>query len=447
MVTLHGGASSGCDHCGTPQSCWKTSHCEQRTISPPTSTVHCRSVGQPRKLQPLLDSLHWPVSQVVVVEVAGAVVVGALGSVEVPVLLLVVVLGSVVDAVVALVVPGSGLGPQARAVAQVRVAINKLEVVPGNNELRCFMGCLEWIDRRKTALHHGGGRRSRRALRTRVGLGYLDRFGLDTLGAMMIAITREPSPSLGRCELSFLAPQAIDVALAVAQHRSYVAALVAAGCEVVTLPAEPELPDAVFVEDPALVVDELAILTRPGALSRRAEVASIGEALAPYRALTRLLAPATLDGGDVLRIGRTLYVGRTARTNDAAIEQLRGLLGPFGYAIEAVAVTGCLHLKSAVTALSDGVVLANPALVDVGRFAGVRIIEVDPGEPHAANALRVGARLIYPSCYPRTRARLAEFDVIEVDASEVIKAEGAVTCCSLVFTVDPARVEIRGALG
>ncbi|MBA3550506.1 MAG: dimethylargininase [Nannocystis sp.] len=251
---------------------------------------------------------------------------------------------------------------------------------------------------------------------------------------MLVAITREPSASLGRCELSFVAPQPIDVALAFAQHRSYVAALVAAGCEVVSLPAEPELPDAVFVEDTAVVVDELAILTRPGALSRRAEVDSIGVALAPFRRIARLIAPATLDGGDVLWIGRTLYVGRTARTNEAACEQLRGLLGPFGYSVESVPVTGCLHLKSAVTAIADGVLLANRALVDVGRLGGARIIDVDPDEPHAANVLRIGARLIYPSCYPRTRARLADFDVIEVDASEVIKAEGAMTCCSLVFT-------------
>ena len=262
---------------------------------------------------------------------------------------------------------------------------------------------------------------------------------------MLIAITREPSPSLARCELTFLAPHSIDVALARAQHRSYVAALVAAGCEVVTLPAEPELPDAVFVEDPAIVVDELAILTRPGALSRRGEVGSIGEALAPYRALARLVAPATLDGGDVLRIGRTLYVGRTARTNQAAVEQLRALLGPLDYAIEEVPVVGCLHLKSAITAIGDGVLLANRAMVDVARFGGATIIDVDADEPHAANALRVGARLIYPSCYPRTRARLADFDVIEVDASEVIKAEGAVTCCSLVFEGDDERRRTRSS--
>ncbi len=257
--------------------------------------------------------------------------------------------------------------------------------------------------------------------------------GLDTYACMLIAITREPSVSLGRCELSFVAPQPIDVALALAQHRSYVTALVQAGCEVVSLPSEPDLPDAVFVEDTAVVVDELAILTRPGAPSRRAEVESIGVALAPYRRIARLIAPATLDGGDVLRIGRTLYVGRTARTNEAAIEQLRALLGPFDYAIEAVPVTGCLHLKSAITVIGDGVLLANRALVDVSRFAGARIIDVDPDEPHAANVLQIGTRLIYPSCYPKTRARLADFDVIEVDASEVIKAEGAMTCCSLVF--------------
>ena len=251
---------------------------------------------------------------------------------------------------------------------------------------------------------------------------------------MLIAITREPSPSLGACELTHLERRAIDLDLARAQHRQYTAALRAAGCEVVTLAEAPELPDSVFVEDPAIVLDELAILTRPGAPSRRGEVPELARALAPYRRCAQIEAPATLDGGDVLRIGKTLYVGRSGRSDEAALVQLRAIVTPLGYEVVGVPVLGCLHLKSAITEIGEGVLLANREWVDTGRFGDATIIDVAPGEPSAANALKVGERLIYPSSYPETAARLSSFDVLYVDASEVIKAEGAVTCCSLILT-------------
>jgi dimethylargininase len=255
---------------------------------------------------------------------------------------------------------------------------------------------------------------------------------------MWIAVTREVSPSLGDCELSYVPREAIDVAHARAQHRDYQRALEILGCRLLTLPAEPDLPDSVFVEDVAIVLDEVAVLTRPGALSRRAEVASVAEVLRRYRPVLAIEAPGTLDGGDVLRVGRTLYVGESARSNAAGIAQLRELLAGHGYAVQGVPTRGCLHLKSAATQLGDDTLLLQPDWVDRDRFADFHVIEVDPTEPHAANVLRIGDALVMPASFPRTRQRLldAGFQVMVVDVSELQKAEGAVTCCSLVFRAD-----------
>jgi dimethylargininase len=252
---------------------------------------------------------------------------------------------------------------------------------------------------------------------------------------MWIAVTREVSPALGACELSYVERADIDVRRAVAQHRAYRLALEALGCRVLQLPAEPELPDSVFVEDVAIVLDEIAILTRPGAESRRGEVASVGALLGDYRELLAVEAPGTLDGGDVLLAGRTLYVGQSARSNAEGIAQLRNLLADRGYAVQGVPTHGCLHLKSAVTRLADDTLLLQPAWVERERFRDFRVIEVDPAEAHAANVLRIGDALLMPASFPRTRQRLldAGFDVTSVDVSELQKAEGAVTCCSLVF--------------
>jgi dimethylargininase len=250
-----------------------------------------------------------------------------------------------------------------------------------------------------------------------------------------IAITREPGPDMAACELSFVPRTPIDAALALAQHRAYQRTLAALGCRVVTLEAEPELPDAVFVEDLAVVLDEVAVLTRPGAPSRRAESVGVVELLVRYRPLCHIEAPGTLDGGDVLRIGRTLYVGRSARSNADGIAQLRDAVEAFGYRVQPLELRGCLHLKSAVTAIDDHTVLLQPEWTDAAAFAGLRVVEVDPAEEHAANVLRIGAAVVMPACFPRTRARIEALgvEVVTVDMSELQKAEGAVTCCSLVF--------------
>jgi dimethylargininase len=251
----------------------------------------------------------------------------------------------------------------------------------------------------------------------------------------LVALTREVSPAIARCELVHLARRPIDVDLARAQHRAYEAALREAGCEVRTLPADPELPDSVFVEDTAVVLDEVAVITRPGAASRRPETGAVVAALAPYRPIVTITAPGTVDGGDVLRVGRAIYVGDTARTNRAGVDQLAAALAPHGYQVSAVAVHGCLHLKSAATLVAPDTVLCNPRWVDPATFAGVRVVDVADGEAGAANGLLVGERLIYPSSFPRTATRLAAqgFTLLLLNVSELQKAEGAVTCCSVVF--------------
>jgi len=250
-----------------------------------------------------------------------------------------------------------------------------------------------------------------------------------------IAITRAVSPSIGRCELTYLERQPIDVALAHRQHQGYTARLQDMGCQVVTLPTLADLPDSVFVDDTALVFDELAVITRPGAESRRPETDSIAAVLSQYRRLAWIEAPGTIDGGDVLRLGRRVYVGLSSRSNQAAIAQLQNILQPVGYSVVGVPLTGCLHLKSAATQVAVTTVLVNPDWVEASLFGDMTVVTVDPGEAHAANALWLGSGVIYPSAYPLTaqRLRAAGIEALTVDISELIKAEGAVTCCSLIL--------------
>ena len=251
--------------------------------------------------------------------------------------------------------------------------------------------------------------------------------------AMIMAFTRAVTAAIARCELTHLDRSAIDLDIARAQHRTYERALVDAGCIVQRVDADPEWADAVFIEDTAVVLDELAVIARPGAPSRRAETAELERVLAAHRTVKRIEAPATLDGGDVLCVGRRVFVGCSSRTNGTAIEQLRQMLRGFGYEVRPVVVSGCLHLKSAVTAVADDALLVNRTWIPGADFEGFDLIDIDPDEPFAANVLRIGDRLIHAAAFPRTRERLERraYDVTSVDLSELAKAEGAVTCCSL----------------
>ena len=253
----------------------------------------------------------------------------------------------------------------------------------------------------------------------------------------MIAVTRAVSSSINRCELTHLDREPIDIGRARAQHAAYERALEAAGCTIVRLEEADDLPDSVFVEDTAIVCDEMALVTRPGAVSRRAETPPVAELLRRYRPVREIEAPATVDGGDVLVAGRTVFIGQSRRTNDAAVEQVRQLLGPHGYEIHVVPVTGCLHLKSAVTSLADDRLLINPAWVSREAFPALDLIEIDPREPSAANVLRIGRELIYADRFPRTRERLERlgFVVHALELGELAKAEAAVTCCSLIYAI------------
>lgn len=252
----------------------------------------------------------------------------------------------------------------------------------------------------------------------------------------LVAIVRDVAASIVRCELTHIAREPIDFERALRQHEAYVAGLERNRIDVLRLPADERHPDGCFVEDAAVVLDELAVIGMPGAASRRGETADVERALRTHRdRIARIALPATLDGGDVLVHGRRAFVGCTTRTNNAGIDALGSALAPFGYEVVPVAVTGCLHLKSAVTAIDEHVLLANPACFDAGALGDVELVEVDPGEPGAANVLRVGDELWAHPGHPRTLERLVRLGhpVVPMDVSEFVKAEAALSCKSLIF--------------
>jgi dimethylargininase len=251
---------------------------------------------------------------------------------------------------------------------------------------------------------------------------------------MLSAITRGVSQSLGNCELSYLSRQRIDVARAAGQQRLYEQKLVQLGVRVHSLPAHEDLPDCVFVEDPAVVFEECAVLTM-GIESRRRERESLARFLSDFRALKSLSEPARLEGGDVLRVGRTLYVGDSGRTNEAGRAQLQKILLPFDYEVRAVSVHGCLHLKTGCSYLGRGLMLVNSAWVDAAPFADFELLEVPQAEPWAANVLVIGETVLLPEGFPQTRALIEQrgFQVETIDVSELMKAEAGLTCMSIIF--------------
>lgn len=253
---------------------------------------------------------------------------------------------------------------------------------------------------------------------------------------MDIALTRDVARSITRCELTHIAREPIDYDRAVLQHRSYCDRLEALGLEVLKLPADEAYPDCCFVEDVALVLDELAILTMPGAPSRRGELGPVAQALRPLRRrVERLELPGTLDGGDVLVFGRVIYAGLSARTNQLGIDALQQIVAPFDYEVVPVTVTGCLHLKSAVTALDAHTLLANRAWFDSSYVRAEDFVDVDLAEPGAANVLRVRGELWAHPGFPRTLERLVKIGcpVVPMEISEFVKAEAALTCKSVLF--------------
>ena len=252
---------------------------------------------------------------------------------------------------------------------------------------------------------------------------------------MLIAITRKVSSSLANCELSYIPRQPIDLEKARAQHKAYEDLLDRLGARVLSLPEERDLPDSMFVEDPAIVFDEVAAICPLGTEARRKETPSLAAALEPYRKLAYVKLPGTLEGGDVLRVGKKVFAGASKRSNPEGIRQMAVIAGKYGYELTAVPVTGCLHLKSAVTFLGRKTLLANRMWFESARLAGFEWIEVDPSEPQAGNALTIGETVVFPASFPKTRERIEArgFKVVSLDISELQKAESALTCSSLLF--------------
>jgi dimethylargininase len=252
---------------------------------------------------------------------------------------------------------------------------------------------------------------------------------------MLTAFTRAVSPTLEACELTWLTREKIDIKKAIEQHSAYENALTALGIRVISLPAEPELPDAMFVEDPMVVFDELAIVTRMGCAGRRLESDSLATAIAPFRRLHRLTEPATLEGGDVLRAGRDVFVGMSSRTNEAGVSQLETEIAPLGYRVHPVEVRECLHLKSACCFIGDNRILANRSWIDATPFRDYIIIDVARDEPAAANVLRIGDTILMAAAFPHTAEVLRGMGlrILTVDISELMKAEAAITCSSIIF--------------
>jgi dimethylargininase len=252
----------------------------------------------------------------------------------------------------------------------------------------------------------------------------------------VIAIVRGVAGSLAT-GLSAVPPDPpVDVARARAQHASYVTALRAAGRTIEALPADEAFPDCCFVEDPAVVAGGIALLTRPGAPARQGEPAGVHEALARHvDAVETMDAPATLDGGDCCRLGRTLYIGRTARTNAAGAARAAEVFARVGVGVVEVPVSAALHLKSVCSPIAEDTLLVAEGALDVGFFAGARIITVPAIEAPAANAVVAGEHLLVAAGFPRTREKLekAGFACAEVDTSELRKLDGALTCLSILI--------------
>lgn len=251
----------------------------------------------------------------------------------------------------------------------------------------------------------------------------------------MLALTRSISDKIGHCQLTHLERHPIDLTRARLQHAAYEEALRHCGCQVLQLDTGPDLPDSVFIEDTAVVVEELAVITRPGAPSRQPETTAVARALEQYRPTCEIKAPAVLDGGDVLRVGRRIFVGISRRSNQAGVAQLSQAVSPLGYRVHPVEMGACLHLKTAVTQVGERLLLVNPEWVDPSIF-GLPWLAIDPDEPMAANALWLPSAVVYPQAFSKTARRLeaAGIGLVRVAADELAKAEGGVTCCSLLLS-------------
>lgn len=252
---------------------------------------------------------------------------------------------------------------------------------------------------------------------------------------MLVALTHVVSPHIERCELNFIKRSPINYDRAVKQHEKYCTLLRDCGLRVIELTANSTYPDSTFIEDTAAVVDEIAVMASMGVESRCGEVPGVESVLATYREIAHIQLPATLEGGDVLQVGKKIFTGITPRTNAAGVNSLKTILEPLAYQVIPVAVKDCLHLKSACTAIDDETLLVNPHWLDLEPLRDFRTISVSEEEPRAANSLRINNALFMHAGFSKTIQKVQElgFLVKAIDISELLKAEAGMTCSSIIF--------------
>jgi len=254
-----------------------------------------------------------------------------------------------------------------------------------------------------------------------------------------IAITREPSAAYHQCSLEFIQRRAIDMERARDQHRAYVNSLRIAGMEVMVLPAVDTFPDCCFVEDTAVVLGDAALITNMGSDSRNGEQQQVADCLAQWCHLLHMRSPATLEGGDVLRVDDYIFVGRSRRTNDAGIETLREFAMARGYKVRCIPVETYLHLKTAVTYVGKDTFITTLQMEhDIKRAVEMEsyIVKAVPkGSEYAANSLLVNEKVFLPSGYPQVVDYLNGCGILveELQMSEFQKGEGGLTCLSIML--------------
>lgn len=252
---------------------------------------------------------------------------------------------------------------------------------------------------------------------------------------MSVALVRQPALSLVHCEVTHVAREEIDLPAAFRQHQAYCRALQQMGVAVEVLPPEESFPDSVCIEDDAIILPELAVLASMAAASRQGELALLLPVLSRHRRLIDIVPPATIEGGDVLRIGKNVYVGMSLRTNRAGGNALRTIVEPLGYRVILLPIQGCLHLKTACTPLDDDTLLVNPAWLDIEALKQFRLLSIPPEEPFAANVLRLPGGILANAAYPLTLNLIEAhgYSVTGVELNEFAKAEAGPTCLSLII--------------
>lgn len=251
----------------------------------------------------------------------------------------------------------------------------------------------------------------------------------------LTVITHLPSHKLQDCELTFVESEKIDIEKAQQEHQEYCEMLKRCGAEVIILDRNNDLADSVFVEDPIIVFDEIAVLTSMGVESRRKESQYLKEVFSKYRDVEEIKLPAKIEGGDVLKIGKKIFVGLSVRTNQEGITCLKNIIKPYGYEVIVVKVLGCLHLKTGCTALDDNTILINSKWVDDNAFKGFKKIEVPLSEPFGANILKINDVICMNKSFTKTLdlVKSLGYKTDCCDISEFVKAEAGLTCMSVPF--------------